>query len=83
MLSLLGRPTAQSSTYSEETKTGSTIIGSSDKAVDGSTDTEFQQGSCTHTLPDENIPWWAVDLLGLVTVFSVDLTNRIEGSPCK
>ena len=67
----MGKSTNQSSLYMEGTNHGT-----SDKAVDGNTDNQFSQGSCSHTLPDKKKPWWAVDMGSFVTVFSVNLTNR-------
>ncbi|XP_059166776.1 receptor-type tyrosine-protein phosphatase alpha-like [Physella acuta] len=47
-----GQQTNQSSTYDKAT---------SDKAVDGNTDSDFDKGSCTHTDDSLNTPqWWAV-----------------------
>ena len=44
-------------------------------AVDGGTGTDSSRGSCVQTKKDTN-PWWAVDMGELVTVYSVDITNR-------
>ena len=73
--SLIGKPTNQSSVYSETGNNGMRIDGTSDKAVDGNTDNNFKECSCTHTLPNKEKPWWAVDMGSFVTVFSVALTN--------
>ena len=73
IFSLLGKPTAQSSVY-----VSGNLNGSSDKAVDGNTDNNYREGSCTHTLLEEENPWWAVDMEVYVTVFSVNLTNRLD-----
>ena len=70
--SLVGKPTDQSSVY---TYIYDPFNATSDRAVDGSINNIFSDGSCTHTLLEEN-PWWAVDMESLVTVFSVDITNR-------
>ena len=83
MFIVLGSPTEQFSTYSMKIKSGKTVMGTSDKAVDGCTDHKFKQESCTHSLPGEENPWWSVDMGNVVTVFSMDLTNRIDDYPCK
>ena len=54
----LGKATLQSSTFNN-TQLG--VSGVSEKAVDSNSDTEFRNGSCTHTQKD-NPSWWRVDL---------------------
>jgi hypothetical protein len=50
-------------------------------AVDGSRQTDYYQGSCTHTgvNPEDNKPWWYVDLGSTYTIWAVAITNR-DGS---
>ena len=45
------------------------------KAVDGNTNSVYNDGSCTHTSATLNT-WWAVNLAGIYRVYSVTLTNR-------
>jgi len=61
-----GMPTEQSSTMKG---------GSSDRAVDGHTNTDFKDNSCTHT-EYELKPWWKVDLGKKRTVSAVQVWNR-------
>ena len=63
---LLNRPTDQSSVHEGK---------DSSRAVDGGTNTNVASGDCIQTKKDMN-PWWAVDMGKLVTVYSVDITNR-------
>uniref|UniRef100_A0A670J4Y9 Fucolectin tachylectin-4 pentraxin-1 domain-containing protein n=1 Tax=Podarcis muralis TaxID=64176 RepID=A0A670J4Y9_PODMU len=58
---------SQSSTYSS--------LGAAGNAIDGSTASNFNQGSCTHT-NSENNPWWMVDLKAQYQVLRVTITNR-------
>uniref|UniRef100_A0A670J2C1 Fucolectin tachylectin-4 pentraxin-1 domain-containing protein n=1 Tax=Podarcis muralis TaxID=64176 RepID=A0A670J2C1_PODMU len=58
---------SQSSTYSS--------LGVAGNAIDGSTSSNFNQGSCTHT-NSENNPWWMVDLKAQYQVLHVTITNR-------
>ncbi|XP_078378064.1 uncharacterized protein LOC144661241 [Oculina patagonica] len=69
----LGKPAAQSSTYSDAAASG--VAG---KAVDGTSDTDFHHGHCSHTLL--NSPsWWRVDLgLDPVPVSEVYIANRFS-----
>jgi len=60
------KPTSQSSTSHG---------GSSSRAVDGRTDTNWRDGSCTHTRTETN-PWWRVDLETEQEITSVKLWNR-------
>ena len=49
--------------------------GVSSKAVDGNSNTNFNDGSCTHTL-NEKQPWWRVDLGNVELVNEVYVVNR-------
>ncbi len=60
------RPTQQSSTG---------WAGDSSRAVDGSPDGDYNHGSVTHTLLDQNA-WWEVDLGAVGYVDHIELTNR-------
>ena len=72
----LGKSTAQSSTYSYN----STISGVSGNAVDGNSDTDFQNGHCSHTNA-ANPSWWRVDLgANLVPVSEIFIVNRFSSS---
>ena len=71
----LGKATLQSSTFNN-TKLG--VSGVSEKAVDGSYDTEFRNGSCTHTY-SRNSSWWRVDLgSDKVPVSDIFIVNRFS-----
>jgi len=61
-----GMPAEQSSTLRG---------GSADRAVDGHTNTDFKDNSCTHT-EYELKPWWKVDLGKTHIVSAVDIWNR-------
>ena len=62
--------TDQSSTYSDGDATGA-----SGNAVDGNSNTNFNEGSCAHTL-DEKQPWWRVDLGNVELVNEIYVVNR-------
>jgi hypothetical protein len=49
--------------------------GTADRAVDGHTNTDFKDNSCTHT-EYENKPWWKVDLGKVHRIDSVQIWNR-------
>ncbi|XP_025080131.1 fucolectin-like [Pomacea canaliculata] len=51
--------------------------GTADKAVDGITDGDFYQHSCTHT-DDKINTWWKVDLMGFYNITSVQLFTRTD-----
>ena len=71
----LGKATLQSSTFNH-TKLG--VSGVSEKAVDGSYDTEFRNGSCTQTY-SSNSSWWRVDLgSDKVPVSDIFIVNRFS-----
>ena len=54
------------------------MSGVSDKAVDGNSDTEFRNGSCTHT-QSRNPSWWIVDLgSDKVPVSDIFIVNRFS-----
>uniref|UniRef100_A0A3B4XJ05 F5/8 type C domain-containing protein n=2 Tax=Seriola lalandi dorsalis TaxID=1841481 RepID=A0A3B4XJ05_SERLL len=64
----VGGKATQSSVYSS---------GFAYNAIDGNRDSDWEQGSCTHT--KNNIsPWWRLDLGKTHKVFSVNITNRDE-----
>ena len=72
----LGKATLQSSTYNN---TQLDVSGVSEKAVDGSYDTEFRNGSCTHTYYTSNSSWWRVDLgSDKVPVSDIFIVNRFS-----
>jgi endoglucanase Acf2/chitodextrinase len=64
----LGRPATQSSTG---------FGGDAGKAVDGSTDGRYANGSVTHTLRDTQA-WWQVDLGEVRSLESVRVVNRTD-----
>ncbi|XP_071785213.1 uncharacterized protein [Asterias amurensis] len=67
-LSIVGKPTEQSTTYLAQY--------SSDKAVDGSQDTRlYPNGVCSHTHEEAN-PWWRVDLGAEHCIAKVTILNR-------
>ena len=71
----LGKATLQSSTFSNPTLGVSGVAG---KAVDGNSDTEFRNGSCTHT-QSSNLDWWRVDLdSDKVPVSDIFIVNRFS-----
>ncbi|CAH1775088.1 unnamed protein product [Owenia fusiformis] len=45
-------------------------------AVDGNTDPDFNQGSCTHTSDTGEDPWWMVDLEQKFIISRVEIYNR-------
>lgn len=73
----LGKPTAQSSTFSNQ------IVGNAgpERAVDGNANTDMQQRHCSHT--KENDPsWWRVDLgSDNVAVSEMNIVNRFSTNP--
>ena len=52
--------------------------GRAERAVDGSRDPRFAQGSCTHTRTVD-YPTWVVDLGYLSEIYMVNVTNRDGG----
>ncbi|CAH1273957.1 Hypp5244 [Branchiostoma lanceolatum] len=52
--------------------------GEADRAVDGNRDSNYNHGSCTHTIITEDDPWWYVDLGKTVTVDHVAIVNRLD-----
>ncbi|XP_076842400.1 uncharacterized protein LOC143486848 [Brachyhypopomus gauderio] len=62
-----GAKAVQSSTYN--------YLGEAMNAVDGNSNSDYMQGSCTHTDPERN-PWWRVELPGTYRVDMVTITNR-------
>ena len=70
-----GKPTAQSSTFND---TQFNALGVSGNAVYGNPDTEFRNGSCSHTQLN-NPSWWIVDLgSDKVPVSEVHIVNRFS-----
>uniref|UniRef100_A0A3Q3LH04 Fucolectin tachylectin-4 pentraxin-1 domain-containing protein n=1 Tax=Labrus bergylta TaxID=56723 RepID=A0A3Q3LH04_9LABR len=55
-------------------------FGDASSAIDGNRESNFDAGSCTHTVEMEN-PWWRVDLLDSYIVTSVVITNRGDCCP--
>ena len=71
----LGKATLQSSTFNN---TDLGVSGVAGKAVDGNSDTEFRNGSCTNTL-SSNLSWWRVDLSSdKVPVSDIFIVNRFS-----
>jgi len=72
----LHKKTVQISTYTDDDgmEYGSNL------AVDGNTNGDFHNRSCSHTLDDEHA-WWAVDLGHQTTVGRVRITNRGDDAP--
>ena len=71
----LGKATLQSSTFNNPKLDVSGVAG---KAVDGNSDTEFRNGSCTHT-QSSNLGWWRVDLdSDKVPVSDIFIVNRFS-----
>ena len=65
-----GRPTTESSTMSDCPQSN---------AVDGDTNGNFPDHSCTHTLDSGTAyPWWAVDLGSARHIDSVHIYNRVD-----
>ena len=64
------KDTNQSSTYNDFRATGA-----SSNAVDGNSNTNFNDGSCVHTLHEKQ-PWWRVDLGNVELVNEVYVVNR-------
>ncbi|KAM8930741.1 uncharacterized protein RCH25_006706 [Pelodytes ibericus] len=58
---------SQSSTYDK--------FGAAENAIDGSTNTRYMSGHCSHTDLDIE-PWWRVDLTQTYNVTRVKITNR-------
>ncbi|XP_073342152.1 uncharacterized protein [Pagrus major] len=51
------------------------FLGAAYNAIDGNRESNFLDGSCSHTITQTN-PWWRVDLLDSYIVTSVTITNR-------
>ncbi|XP_051520736.1 pentraxin fusion protein-like [Myxocyprinus asiaticus] len=64
-----GARAVQSSTYSQ--------LGIAENAVDGNKESEYFEGSCTHTAAEKN-PWWRVDLTEVHKVTMITITNRAD-----
>ncbi|XP_075937417.1 uncharacterized protein LOC142938091 [Anarhichas minor] len=50
---------------------------SASNAIDGNRESNYNAGSCTHTV-EQTIPWWRVDLLESYIVTFVIVTNRVD-----
>ncbi|XP_063735000.1 fucolectin-7-like [Eleginops maclovinus] len=53
------------------------MFGFASNAIDGNPDSNWEDGSCTHT-KNSISPWWRLDLRKTHKVFSVKVTNRDE-----
>jgi glucose/arabinose dehydrogenase/azurin len=53
--------------------------GDASKAIDGRTDGSFGSGTQTHTVENEENPWWEVDLGTEQAIDAVAVWNRTEG----
>ncbi|XP_051526509.1 uncharacterized protein LOC127424972 [Myxocyprinus asiaticus] len=62
------RNTVQSSMYNYN-------MGCAQNTVDGNIDPDFMEGSCPHTVTENN-PWWRLDLTTVYNVAMVTITNR-------
>nr|XP_014349310.1 PREDICTED: fucolectin-like [Latimeria chalumnae] len=51
------------------------VTGLAKHAIDGNTNSNYHQLSCSHTRAEDD-PWWRLDLLKPRTIISVVLTNR-------
>uniref|UniRef100_A0A672HYC0 Fucolectin tachylectin-4 pentraxin-1 domain-containing protein n=1 Tax=Salarias fasciatus TaxID=181472 RepID=A0A672HYC0_SALFA len=51
------------------------VFGAADSAIDGNRDSNYNKGSCTHTVKMAD-PWWRLDLLQTYVVTAVVITNR-------
>ncbi|XP_071955155.1 uncharacterized protein [Antedon mediterranea] len=58
----------QSSTHSSGAVAG--------RAIDGNTDGDFVEKTCSHTADVSNNPWWYVDLGSRQTISKIDIYNR-------
>lgn len=67
----LWKSTDQSTTYS-----ANGISFTSDKAVDGNGDGNFNSHTCTHTLPDSYNPTWNVYLGNANYIIAIEIKNR-------
>jgi len=65
----VGKAAVQSSTFA--------ISSTANKAVDGNTDGNFNNGSIMHSLYEMK-PWWQVDLGATVSVSSIEIWNRTD-----
>jgi azurin len=54
--------------------------GDASKAIDGNTNGLFGAGSATHTVENENKPWWELDLGGDRPIESIVIWNRTESN---
>ena len=65
----LGKAALQSSTFASST--------TANKAVDGNTDGNFNNGSIMHSLYEAK-PWWQVDLGATASITSIEIWNRTD-----
>jgi hypothetical protein len=73
----------QSSTYDIKTYPSGATQGdwapSADKVIDGNTDGQFWNGSCSHTQENVPRPWLAIDLQSTKYIAGMRITNRQDG----
>ncbi|CAJ0955947.1 unnamed protein product [Ranitomeya imitator] len=62
---------------SQESDLQHEIMGYAKNAIDGSKETSYYMGSCTHTNKVNN-PWWKLDLKQAYKISYVILTNRMD-----
>jgi glucose/arabinose dehydrogenase/azurin len=61
-------------------KQSSTVNGGvAARAIDGRTDGAYGAGTSTHTLENQNNPWWELDLGGEQPIDSIVVWNRTDG----
>uniref|UniRef100_A0A8C7FWB4 F5/8 type C domain-containing protein n=2 Tax=Oncorhynchus kisutch TaxID=8019 RepID=A0A8C7FWB4_ONCKI len=68
--------------YGKATQSSLNEFGIPGNAIDGNRNAIWIGGSCTHTLQDINA-WWRVDLLKTYKVFSIIITNTVDGVPSR
>ena len=54
--------------------------GDAQRAVDGNTDGSFASGTETHTVENENNPWWELDLKTTQPISAIAVWNRSENN---
>ncbi|XP_073533090.1 uncharacterized protein [Phyllobates terribilis] len=72
-----GSNIAKSGEASQESDLQNPIMGYAKNAIDGGKDTDYHNGSCTHTNRTKN-PWWKLDLKQTYKISNVVLTNRMD-----
>ena len=63
-------------TYQSSTHATASALAQSWHAVDGNSDPDYMEGSCTYTASADRQPWWAVELDATYMVTHVTITNR-------